>query len=749
MSNSFLHLPITVCQLKGKPVQNKENVSRSKWFYPGFIALLAIIVYAPSLNNGFVSFDDEGYITQNPVIHDISLHGLKTMFSSFVMANYHPFVVLCDALLYRLFGLTPTPYHLFSLLLHLLNIFLVFEWIYLLTGKRIGVAALVAILFAIQPMHVETVCWASDLKDLLYTFFFLASLIYYTRYINSARYKFLFTSALLFIGALFSKSAAVTLPVVFLLIDYYYDRKITLKTIAEKIPLFLLSLVFGLINIYSQRSAGAFTDISSYNILDRLCIPAYNLVYYLYSLFLPSHFAVIHPLPEKVNGQLPWQYYASPVVLPGIAAAIIWAAVKYPAYRKSLVFCSLFFLVTVSLVIQIRPIGQSVVSERYTYLPYVGLCLLLAVFYFDYITKNSKAKFTVNTFLGIVIIVFSVMTYQRSKAWESSLTLLADEVDKYPDYYKGYEWRGEVEKASGDFTSAINDFARAIELNPKYTDAYNNRGICKDAQKDYKGAFADYTKAVELTPGRAELYNNMGTLKQGLGDYNAAMTYFNKAIELDPNIASAYYNRGINKKYLRDYKGALIDYNKAIELKPDFLEAYDNRAEVRGMLKDYKGALSDYDKAISLNPEVAQEYNNRGEVKRYFNDLLGALADYNKALELDNRFLAAYNNRGIVKYYQSDFSGALSDFDMSLRIQPDANAYNNRGNVRMKLNDFKGAIEDFSNAVTMVPSFSEAYLNRGMSRFNIQDKAGACDDWRTALDLGNAGADQYLRNYCK
>jgi len=628
---------------------NKPAVSKPyPWLYIILISLLAIFLYFPSLQNSFVNYDDTGYITQNTIIHNISLQGLKVIFSSFVMGNYHPLVVLSDALLFHFFSENSFFYHAFSLLLHVLNILLVFQWIYLLSGKKGDLAAIVALLFAIHPMHVETVCWASDLKDLQYTIFYVAALIIYSFYLKSGSYKFLLTSGILFIASLLSKSAAVTLPLVLLLVDYYYGRKITAKTIAEKVPFFILSIAFGLVNIHSQQAFGAFPDMARYNIIDRICIPCYSIIYYLGSLFAPMHFAIIHPLPEKLNGQpLAWQYYASPFVLLLVTGAAVWSVFKYPAYRKILVFGLLFFLVTISLVVQVRPIGQSVVSERYTYLPYVGLSFIVAYFFSIWTVRYPGAKTMMRVTLAAFALFFLFTAYQRTKAWENGVTLFNDEIENFqddPGAYKLYEWRGDAEKNSHDLQNASNDFSKSIELNPDYVDAYVNRGVCRYEMKDYNGAFNDYTKALQFAPGRAYLYGNIGDIKQSLNDHEGAIAYFSKQIGLDPRAIPAYFNRASNKFSLKDYNGALSDYDKVVELdaSSNVVYAYYNRGNVKIMLNNFQGAINDYNQAISINKAYADAYMSRGSTRYLLKDTVQACSDWNIALGLGHPGAAQY-----------------------------------------------------------------------------------------------------------
>src|ERR1043165_1538299 len=233
--------PVSVKKRPGKPVTGKQ-----KYFIPLFIiVLISFIAFLPVFHNGFVNLDDDKYIRDNPML---AVFNLKEIFSRYVEGNYHPLTMLTYSIEYQLFGLNAQGYHAVNLLLHLLNVILVFYAILYLSNKT-EIALVASLLFGIHPLHVESVAWASELKDLLYTFFFLASYICYLRYIKEPKSKFYFYCLLLFLLSLLSKAMAVSLPLILLLTDYFKGRKLNVKTWLEKIPFFALSILFGIIAI--------------------------------------------------------------------------------------------------------------------------------------------------------------------------------------------------------------------------------------------------------------------------------------------------------------------------------------------------------------------------------------------------------------------------------------------------------------------------------------------------------------------
>jgi len=649
---------------------------KNRFIYLSLIILLTIITFSNSLFNGLINYDDPGYIVKNELIRGLSFHNLRLIFSSFVMGNYHPFVVLSDAIIYYFFKLNPLPYHAFSLLLHLVNVVLVFELTYKLFGYQqpatssqqpdIQVSAVIACLFAIHPMHCESVCWASDLKDLLFTLFYLASLIFYVKYIkkstdhgpqsmgesqkfhvkaqrrNGQKSIFYIISLILFVFSCMSKSAAVTLPVVMIATDYLIKRKINIKTIVEKIPFFVLSIVFGIVNIYSQaaniylqKAADPNFDLSNYNIAERIFFPIYDMGYYLVSSVIPYKLSLIHPYPEVGNNvNLPIEYYIYPVVLI-MFIFLIFRKLKRQNKddNKYIIFGLIFFIVNLILVLQIVPVGKSIVSERYSYLSYFGLFFLIGGF-LKFKVQSSKFKVQVNTVVVLIILIFSFISFQRNKVWSNSISMFNDVVEKYPGVYIAYEQRANA----------------------------------KDALGDKRGALDDYDKAIELNPLNAETFNNRGNTEDDLGNHNQAIEDYNKAIKLNPKYTDAYYNRGIAKYSISDFKGAIEDYNVAIALNPQFAMAFNHRGLARASLGDFLGAKQDFSQAIEINPQSALSYFNRGLAEYLLNDFRGAIQDYNKAIEINPQNAQGYNNRAIAEHDLGDRLSACNDWKLASEL---------------------------------------------------------------------------------
>lgn len=568
----------------------------NSYYILGGILLVTFLLFYNTLTNNFVNLDDSGYIKDNPDIKSLSAKNIAAIFSSFYNANYHPFTTLSYAIEYNLFGLNAKPYHFVNLLIHLLNIFMVFRLIKKVSGK-VQVALIVALFFAIHPMHVESVAWISERKDLLYSFFFICGLSTYYEYTHATadRNKLYVYTILLFLCSLLSKSAAITFPIMLLIFDYYFQRSWKAKVLVEKIPFFLLSLVFGVINIFSQKSAGAINAdlMPDYDLLQRFFVVCFTTSYYIVKLVLPFDLAVLHFAPAE----LPYYYYLSPLFL------ILLAFLVYKArtMKRELIFGFLFYLVGISLTSQVIPVGYVVVSERYSYVPYIGLFFIIGSFYSAVQEKGSfvSLKPVINYLLAGITLFFIVITFQRNKVWENSINLFTDLVKKYPNQAHAHFILAKNLIDVPDLNAALESMNRSIELDPKISESYFYRGNIYYGRQNYSAALNDYLKAVELNPKYSEAYYNIGVTYNTTNKFQESIEPLTKAISLVPN-EYMYQTRASSFFNLRKLQEAVDDYSKAIAINPKAGQAYFNRGATYLNMQQKSNACADWKTASDL-----------------------------------------------------------------------------------------------------------------------------------------------------
>jgi len=601
------------------------------------IILLTALVFHNTLNNGFVDWDDYEYIVDNPFIKAISIANILQIFSEPYFSNYHPLTTLSYALDFKLFGLNPQGYHLVNLILHIINTLLVFALFKHIAGKNV-IPFISALLFALHPMHVESVAWISERKDVLFTAFFLSSLIYWLKFIKSESLKLrlYFASLLLFVCALLSKSAAVTLPLIALLISYFLYKKINYKEILKLSPFFVLSVLFGIITLLTQNEA--VSDISlSFSFIERLLLIFYALFFYLLKFIVPLNFSALHLYPETVNGFLPAVYYFAPLIIIVLIACIIKSKKEF---KHALIFGLLFFLFNIFTVIQIIPVGSAVVAERYTYVPYIGLSFIIAHSYV-YLSQRFN-KHLLLFVLSAFTLFIALSAHLQIKVWKNDVSLWSQALKSNNENVIAYNKRGVAYAKNGDYLKALADYNNAVSIKPAFKDSYYNRANSKRELADFRGAVNDYSKALQLKPDYFNAYNNRGLALTELGDINAAIADFNKAIELKPEFAQAYNNRGLAKVKAQDYAGAVQDYNIAANIKPDYSDVYHNRGLPKYKLGDIQGAIEDCNTALKLKPDFAETYINRAFLKFESGDHKGACNDWLKAEQLGHANAPVY-----------------------------------------------------------------------------------------------------------
>jgi protein O-mannosyl-transferase len=421
---------------------------------------LTFLVYIPSLFNGFTNWDDNGYVTTNPLLWNLNAEGLIKLLSEPVMGNFHPLTMLTYALEYKLAGLKPFLYHLTNLVLHLLNTWLVYRLVMMLSGKVV-VAFITAVLFGIHPMHVESVAWISERKDVLYALFFLLSLIMYVHYVRrNLAVKYLVFSILFFILSCFSKGQAVSLAVLLFALDYWLKRELGLRLVIEKIPYFAVALVFGIIAVSIQHSFGYMTAINMYSFTDRIFFAFYALVLYLGKLILPVNLSCFYPFPQKKDLLM----YVSPAIMLA-AAFLIWRTYKS---TRLWVFGFSFFLITIFLLLQLVPVGGAVISERYTYIPYIGLFFIAGSLADSILQRRAKSARALAVLFTVILISYSAASVARIRVWKDSITLWSDALKKDNMVAVSYNNRASAYKDLKENEKALADYTKALQLNPNY-----------------------------------------------------------------------------------------------------------------------------------------------------------------------------------------------------------------------------------------------------------------------------------------
>ncbi len=641
-----------------------DQANQKKWVLLVFsvIILTTIAIYFKALKFDFlISWDDGEYILENSAIKELGWGNIKQFFTQFYVSNYQPLTMLMYAAEYKAMGNSPLLFHLNSIILHILNTCLVFLFIRKISPKNIFVALITAAFFAVHPMHIESVAWISERKDVLYSFFFLIALIQYTNYLNSKRGKYLIYTGIFFVLSCLSKSAAVILPLVLVLLDYYLNRKFDWKMVLKKIPFLIISVIFGIVAIYSQRTAlHPETFISA---PDHFLIITDALSNYLTKSVVPLHLSAIYPYPNLSGSSLSFRYYLS-VLFVGLVLYGVWYSRKW---GKDVIFGFGFFILTIILVLQIIAVGNATMADRYTYIPYIGLFFIAGKLY-EYSSQNLNLIYKRGYLFALIIgfFIFTVSSSNRLLIWKDGHSFFRNVLDQYPECPLAYNNRGSfyyyLSNQTDSYSNkqrekyvekAIEDFKMVVNLNKNFKEIYTRKAYAEYSAKNYTAAIEDFNQSIKLNPQNTEVYYNRGLAYAMSKDYAAAVKDFSKSIEANLNYqkASVYFNRGLANYMLKDYYGAINDFTKTIEGDPKYKGANFSRGLAYNMIKNYDLAIKDFSKAIEIEPSNIDAYKNRSVLNFVLKDYKSVLLDYDKIIELNSKDTVTIKNRQIVKSF--------------------------------------------------------------------------------------------------
>jgi len=587
---------------KARPPKAEPTVMVHDGLWKYWLPVLAItfVLFIPALSNGFTNWDDILYVTNNPLLKDLSIDGLKEIFSTPVVSNYHPLTILSLALNYQAAELQPMTYHLTSIILHVINTGLVFWFIWLLSSGNRWVSAAVALLFGIHPMHVESVAWISERKDLLYTMFYVAAMIAYVKYVRAKEIKHLVIVTVLGGISLLCKPAAIVLPLSLLAIDFYLRRPWNTKWIIEKIPLFVLSgvLAYATMAIQAKR---AIASVELHSIVERINFAGFGFIWYLLKVVVPYPLSSLHPFPPELT---PMYYLGTLASI----ALVVWLALK--VRNRNILFGFGFYLINLLLVLQVISIGNAVVAERYTYVPYISIFFMLAMEIYALLqNKWSKIRPVVLGLVGTWIVAMALMSWQRIGVWHDSQTLWENVLSHYPKSPRAWTNKGLDLYDQGKYPAVVDDLTKALEADPNYADAleWRSRAYLQTQQK--QEALADAKQFQKLYPQKETAQFALARAYEANKMSDEAIAIYNQLIAANPTKVEYINNRGvIYFNNLKNYTQAMADFEAAIRLSPENGSFYLNMSRCFYMTGDQSGALTFAKKAKELGTEIEPYY---------------------------------------------------------------------------------------------------------------------------------------------
>ena len=556
------------------------GVSRMKNVIISMLLTIAVlVVFWQVQSHEFVNYDDDIYVTSNEYIQGgLTLKGIIWAFSTARASNWHPMTWLSLMLDREMYGLWPGGYHWTNVMLHGVSTILLFLLLHVMTGA-IWRSCFVAVLFAIHPLHVESVAWIAERKDVLSTLFWMLTLLSYVHYVKRPGLKRYLVVCLLCALGLFSKPMVVTLPCVLLLLDYWPLRRIefgrqkrgitALHLLIEKIPLLGMSAGISVATLLAQKSGNSVMPFDTLSLAVRVANALVSYVRYIGKALWPSDLAVLYPHP----GMWPlWIVIISATLLFVITAVFIRAAERYP-YG---IVGWLWYLGTLVPVIGIIQVGSQAMADRYTYIPLTGIFVIIVWGMHDILRKWPAARTAVTGCGVLIIAILMIVSRTQVGYWKSGIELFGHTTEITQNNHVAHNNYGNALARKGMKKRAEKEYRTAIRIRPSYAQAYNNLGNVLKMEGQYDKAVEEYNRALSIRPEYIEALFNMGSLLMARGRYEEAIDYYSKVLTIKPDHAAAFNNIGIVNVKRGKLEEAIANFRSALSINPEYRVAENN-----------------------------------------------------------------------------------------------------------------------------------------------------------------------------
>jgi tetratricopeptide (TPR) repeat protein len=633
------------------------------------LTVSTLLVFWQVRNFDFVNYDDNVYVSENPhVLNGLTADNVIWAFTTGHVGNWHPLTWLSLMLDCQLFGANAGWMHLENLLLHLANTLLLFTVLTSASSvepkKMTGAlwaSAFVAAAFTLHPMHVESVAWITERKDVLSTFFWLLAMLAYVRYVKqpgAARYLLVL---LIFALGLMAKSMLVTLPFVFLLLDYWpLERKISWRLLVEKIPFFALAVISSIITFLVQRKIGAMPGININGLpLKARTVNAFlSYARYIGEMFWPQNMAVFYPFDA---GSFAFLQVAMCVLLLLVISIFV---IRFGRNQKYLPLGWFWFVGTLVPVIGIVQVGSQGHADRYTYIPYIGLFIMIAWGLPQLLSKWPQRKIALGLSMVIALTTLGICAHRQTSYWKNSFTLFSHAIEVTQNNYVAYGNLGVVYVNLGRCNEAIDAYQQAVKINPEYGFAYHALGVVYAKVGRYQDAIESYKQAIRIKPDEADAYYNLGNSYAKLGRLPEAIDVYQQAIKIQPDLADAHRNLGNAYAKLSRYQDAIESYKQAIRRKPDDPEAefaLGNACYALGRLPE---AIEAFRQAIRIKPDYAEAYYNLGIAYDDLGRFTEAIDAYKQAVRIKPDDDEAHCRLGAAYMAIGDKNSAMAELDI-------------------------------------------------------------------------------------
>ena len=620
-----------------------KNRVHPKYLVCLFLVVITLLSYWRLPTHDFLNFDDNGYITQSVNVHEgITWKNIAWAFSFTDVAYWHPLTWLSHMLAFQLFGLKSGMHHLINLFLHVANTLLLFFVLHRMT-RSLWASAFVAAMFALHPMNVESVAWASERKNVLSTFFWMLTMLAYVFYAERPTLLRYLLTFLVFALGLMAKPMLVTLPFVLLLLDYWplyrlnlfpskrinkehhksrnagFQSSPFLRLVSEKIPLLVLSIIVIFLSSMSVQKGGYAISTAAVPMKLRIANALVSYVSYIKKMIWPHNLTIYYPYPHALTL---WQVAGAGLLLFCISFLILRTVNTKPY----LVVGWLWYIGTLVPVIGLVQAGLwPATADRFAYVPLIGLFIVIAWGAPDFMARWRFRKIILVTLATTLISILTVTTWVQLKYWQNGVTLFTHAIKATPNNSLMNKELGNAWEDQGNFDKAMYYYAKAIQITPNFAEPHNNLGRIFALKKDYKDAIYHYNEALRIKPTFTEAHNNLASALLYQGNEKEAIYHYYEALRNNPNYAGAYYNLAKIFEHNRKTEKAIILYRKALDCNPEMIQALYNLSWINATHENEK-------------------YRN-GAKAMELAEKLNKITQYNQPLALD-ALAAAYAETG-------------------------------------------------------------------------------------------------------
>ncbi len=647
------------------------------------LCLVAItcIVYWQVTEFDFINtYDDLEYIIENSNVREgLTLRGVGWAFGTFHSGHWHPITWLSHMLDVQLYGMNAGRHHLMNVLFHIAGTLLLFSIFHSTTGYTWR-SGFIAAMFALHPLHVESVAMIAERKDVMSAFFWMVTLRCYIAYaVHPRKSRYLFVAGCFVLGLL-TKPMVMTLPFVFLLLDYWPLNRFSPRTegdgyltsshsavprlIAEKVPFLLFSAASSIVTWHAAKSQGALEAMRVYPFIHRLANALVSYTGYLGKMIWPKSLTVFYPYRDTL---LAWQVMGAILLVAGLTTLFLTLYKRHPY----LIVGWLWYLVTLLPVIGLVQAGAQSMADRYTYIPLIGIFIIIAWALPEILNPWRLGKIVLAMSICLCLSLLTALTWMQIGYWKNSTALFQHAVNVTQQNWVAHNNLGTAFLKAGKKEEALRQYQKVLEIIPNHANAHFNLGVTLAELGRRNEAIDRYRKALALNASHVKALNNLGGELIARGEIEQGVKYCRKALEIDPEFFNAHSNIALAMTALGKKDEAILHFQKALQMNPDNAKAH----QAVGNLLAEKGRFAEaqyhYVEAIRSDPENEAAYKIMGDFSMRNGNFAEAAQYYSAALRLAMGNADTYNKLGVALIRQGNFKDAIINFQEALRLDPD------------------------------------------------------------------------------